>query len=93
MEDDAGILVVDRVYDRIVGAEHGRASSRDRDLIADFQRRLAVVHDDERRIGKDPDVGQLLQGVDDDSRIRHVAGYDVEAGRQSCSRRCDRNIV
>src|SRR5208282_1633741 len=57
MQDDARVLVVDRVDHRVVGAENGRAAGRDRDLIAHLKRRFAVVDHDQRRIGQDLDVG------------------------------------
>ena len=45
MQDDAGVLVVDCIDDCVVGAEHGRATGRYRNLITHLERCIAIVDD------------------------------------------------
>ena len=83
VQDNARVFVIDRVDDGVVGAEHGRAAGRYRNLITHLERCIAVVDDHKRRIGKDLDVGYRRKRVDDDARGRGVAGDDIESARQA----------
>ena len=80
-QDDAGVLVLDRVDDGQIGRlDVGGRLDGDGDLVADLQGRGLVVDDDQRRRRQHLHVRHAAQRVEDEARVLLGAEHDVEAG-------------